>query len=73
MEQTGSSNRSANRSASPLMDLIRSIVFEIGRFADAKVYKDEIIRYEGEIRQNARYANEPEMKNVAVEREAAIS
>ena len=70
MEQIGSNNRSIIRN---LIDLFKSIVTDIGVFTNARAYKEEIARYEGELPENASHANGSQMDVDTVEPEAVVS
>jgi hypothetical protein len=54
MKEMTSSNGVFARFASPLIDRVKRIVKEFGIFTDSKAYRDEIVQYESELRQNAR-------------------
>ena len=70
MEQIGSNNRSVIRI---LFDHFKSIVTEIGVFTNARAYKEEIARYEGELPENASHANDSQSDVNHVEPEAVVS
>ena len=78
MEQLGSGGSVFARVASPFINGIKRNVADIGIFTDRQAYKDEIARYEGDLRHNTQYGNshvenEPQLKIDADEREAVTS
>ena len=78
MEQLGSGGGVLARVASPFINGIKRVVTDIGIFTDRQAYKDEIARYEGELRHNSQYdnthaENEPQLKIDTDEREAVTS
>ncbi len=78
MEQLGSGGSVFARVASPFINGIKRIKRDIGIFTDRQAYKDEIARYEGELKQNThseitRSENEPELKIEAEERQVVTS
>ncbi len=78
MEQLGSGGSVFARVASPFINGIKRIVTDIRIFTDRQAYRDEIARYEGELRHNTQYdsthaENEPQLKIEADQREAVTS
>lgn len=73
MDQMISGGRAPARFASPFITGIKRVLSGIGLFTDTKAYQDEVARYEGEIRRNTGYENEPRRGIEAEEREAATS
>ncbi len=78
MEQSGSGGSVFARVVSPFINGIKRVVTDIGIFTDRQAYRDEIARYEGDLRHNTQYdsphaENEPQLKINADEREAVTS
>ena len=73
MQQLSSGNRVFARIVSPVIDGIKRVVTDIGTFTDKQAYKDELVRYEGEIQRNSGFEKEPQPKIEADEREAVTS
>ncbi len=73
MDQLAAGDRVSARIASPFINGIKRVLTRIGVFTNAKGYKDEIARYESELRRNKVYENESRPGIEADEREAATS
>jgi len=78
MEQSGSGGSVFARVTSPFVNGIKRVVTDIGIFTNRQAYRDEIARYEGELRHNTQHdsthaENEPQLKIDTDEREAVTS
>ncbi len=72
MDRMNSGDRAFARIASPFISGVKRVLTGIGIFTDSKAYKDEIARYESELRQFSGHENERQVNIDAEEREVPV-
>ena len=73
MDHLGSGENVLARFASSFVNGVKRTFTEIGTLIDSRAYKEEVVRYEGELRQNTGCENEREQGIDAGARKPATS
>lgn len=73
MDQVRLPNHESDQGTASLITRIRRFATKIGMFTDIQGYRDEIVKYEGELRLAARGSNRADADEGAERREPAIS